>query len=111
MYAMKSCVLVSAFVAAVAVAGLMFSQSGKPAPPRKAVVVELFTSEGCSDCPPADALLARLRQPSSADGAEVITLGLHVDYWNHQGWTDRFSSAAYSERQLQYVQKLHLPDA
>src|SRR5262249_20912382 len=49
--------------------------------------------------------------PSSADGVEVITLGLHVDYWNHQGWTDRFSSAAYSERQLQYVQRLHLPDA
>lgn len=78
---------------------------------RQAVVVELFTSEGCSDCPPADDLLARLRQPPSPNSVEVITMGLHVDYWNHQGWTDRFSSAAYSERQLQYVQKLRLPDA
>jgi hypothetical protein len=111
MCTMKSCALVSACVAALAVAVVIGAQSGRPAPARKAVVVELFTSEGCSDCPPADDLLARLRQPPSADGAEVITLGLHVDYWNHQGWTDRFSSAAFSERQFQYAQKLHLPDA
>src|SRR5262249_2146174 len=111
MRVMKGCVPVSVLLAALAVAGVISAQSGKAAPARKAVVVELFTSEGCSDCPPADALLARLRQPPSAGGVEVITLGLHVDYWNHQGWTDRFSSAAYSERQLRYVQKLHLPDA
>jgi hypothetical protein len=77
---------------------------------RNAVVVELFTSEGCSDCPPADDLLARLRQQPPADGVEVITLGLHVDYWNHQGWTDRFSSAAYSERQRRYAETFRLAD-
>src|ERR1700756_1734641 len=70
---------------------------------RKTVVVELFTSEGCSSCPPADELLGRLRQEKVADGLEVIPLGLHVDYWNFQGWTDRFSSADYTDRQNKYA--------
>jgi hypothetical protein len=70
---------------------------------RKAVIVELFTSEGCSSCPPADELLGRLRQEKLADGLEVIPLGLHVDYWNFQGWTDRFSSADYTDRQNKYA--------
>jgi hypothetical protein len=75
---------------------------------RKAVVVELFTSEGCSSCPPADDLLGRLAQERRPDGVEVIPLGLHVDYWNFQGWTDRFSSRSYSERQFKYAQQLRL---
>jgi hypothetical protein len=75
---------------------------------RKAVVVELFTSEGCSSCPPADALLGRLNQEKIVDGVEVLPLGLHVDYWNFQGWTDRFSSAAYTERQQRYASNLHV---
>jgi len=113
MFAMKcSWTWVSISIAVVVLVGVLSLHPAQPGPPaRKAVVVELFTSEGCSDCPPADELLARLRQPASAEGVEVITLGLHVDYWNHQGWTDRFSSSAYSERQLHYVQKLRLPDA
>jgi hypothetical protein len=78
---------------------------------RKAVVVELFTSEGCSSCPPADELLGHLRQAKVVDGVEVVPLGLHVDYWNFQGWRDRFSSAAYSERQLKYVEKFRIPSA
>lgn len=72
---------------------------------RKTVVVELFTSEGCSSCPPADELLGRLRQENFVDGLEVIPLGLHVDYWNSLGWTDRFSSADYSRRQEQYAER------
>jgi hypothetical protein len=79
-----------------------------PAVARKAVVVELFTSEGCSSCPPADALLGRLRQEKFADGLEVVPLGLHVDYWNFQGWTDRFSSDAYSRRQEKYAERFRI---
>jgi hypothetical protein len=75
---------------------------------RKAVLVELFTSEGCSSCPPADELLNRLRQETSAHGVEIIPLGFHVDYWNSLGWQDRFSSADYSKRQEQYARKLRL---
>lgn len=74
--------------------------------PRRAVVVELFTSEGCSSCPPADELLGRLRQDLSAKNIQVIPLGFHVDYWNSLGWKDRFSSAEFTQRQEQYTRSL-----
>ena len=71
------------------------------------VVVDLFTSEGCSSCPPADAELLKLSQQRTLGGAELILLGEHVDYWNYIGWTDRFSSAQFSQRQSDYGNALH----
>jgi hypothetical protein len=79
-----------------------------PAAQRKTVVVELFTSEGCSSCPPADALLAQLEQGASANGVQIIPLGFHVDYWDSQGWRDRFSSHLYTQRQETYAARFRL---
>jgi len=66
------------------------------------VILELFTSQGCSSCPPADALLSRVGRETFAGGT-VIPLAFHVDYWNRIGWTDPFSSAQWSARQNQYA--------
>lgn len=65
-------------------------------------VVELFTSQGCSSCPPADAELSRL-----AEEGDVLALSYHVDYWNYLGWTDTLSSKANTERQYGYAKSLH----
>jgi hypothetical protein len=85
---------------------IMFAKTPATVDAHRTVVVELFTSEGCSSCPPADELLGHLRQDLSAKNIQVIPLGFHVDYWNSLGWKDQFSSASFSQRQEQYAKSL-----
>lgn len=86
--------------------------TANPSLGQQAVVVELFTSEGCSSCPPADAILSQLsKQRNAVRGIDLIVLGEHVEYWNDQGWRDRFSAPVYTQRQYDYVHELHLATA
>ena len=88
---------------AAIVLGLASIAGGQPATPvRTPVVVELFTSEGCSSCPPADALVSKLAWDQGLPGAEVIALGFHVTYWDDLGWKDPFSLRVATDRQQQY---------
>jgi hypothetical protein len=75
---------------------------------QKAVLVELFTSEGCSSCPPADALLRQVEGSQTKGGQLVVGISEHVTYWNSLGWADPFSSAVYTERQNDYSERFHL---
>ncbi|MEM9434581.1 MAG: DUF1223 domain-containing protein [Pseudomonadota bacterium] len=80
-------------------AGLLSLGAAQQSVAGDVVVVELFTSQGCSSCPPADALLAELSQRD-----DVVALSLHVDYWDYLGWKDEFAIPAHTQRQQGYAQ-------
>jgi hypothetical protein len=112
---MKATPRLLAIIAAVIAGAVVFNVASQPAPlasriGSSPVVVELFTSQGCSSCPPADELLGRIARDASLRG-RVIPLAFHVDYWNHLGWRDPFSSADWSQRQLAYVRAMGLSGA
>jgi hypothetical protein len=70
------------------------------------IVVELFTSQGCSSCPPADELLSKIARAGKVDERTVVPLAFHVDYWNSLGWADPFSTEAWTDRQRRYSNAL-----
>ncbi len=96
-------VLVAASLLALSCGGS--AGSSPPQDGNGIAVIELFTSQGCSSCPPADELLSKLDKESALRG-RVIPLSFHVDYWNHIGWRDPFSSRDWSERQRVYSRAL-----
>ena len=101
---MKFCI-VSSLLVLVAMRSMSYAQGAQT---EKTVLVELFTSEGCSSCPPADAWLERLDASQPLVGVHFIVVSEHVTYWNQDGWKDPYSEQQYTDRQIKYVKALGL---
>lgn len=102
-YGQLPLVFLTMSISIFAVAGDSNPQQGSKDIDRHVVVVELFTSVGCSTCPPAEEFLARLSARQPIGDVRIIALEEHVDYWNHEGWFDPFSSAEWTLRQQDYA--------
>lgn len=104
---MPTCRITAALFISLSAATLPVSHAAAQSSP-PAVLVELFTSEGCSSCPPADALLRQINGTQSASGQSIVGISEHVTYWNHLGWSDPFSLEIYSQRQSAYGNRFGL---
>lgn len=98
--------IIAGVLAVTGIFSSAFINLNQPNPIKGFAVIELFTSEGCSSCPPADELVAKIKKESR--DKPVYILAFHVDYWNRLGWKDSFSSADYSKRQRDYAQYLNI---
>jgi len=94
-------------IAALAMMGTA-PQASPPAAGAVPVLVELFTAEGCSSCPPADKLLELMIASQPTAGVQIVGVGEHVDYWDRSGWKDRFSASAFTARQQGYADRMRL---